>query len=81
MTATYVHGSGESGDGLCLACCEEGLEAYGLKPHDADPDPDSDRDEPWCAVCGHSVDEIEEGDVATWRAEQAEGRESTDARR
>ena len=54
----YVHSSGEDEEGVCLACCLDWTPDQDLRAHDADPDPSSDSDDPWCGVCGHEVDEV-----------------------
>ena len=67
MKFVYIHSSGEFEDGSCFACSLDGFAPEDLKPHCADPDPDGDRDEPYCAVCGHDVDEIVTDEIARAR--------------
>lgn len=50
----WVHESGEADNGACLACILE-LGNIPIRPHAVEPDPDGDRDTPYCHVCGHDV--------------------------
>lgn len=67
MQDKWQHSSGETDDGLCLACIEEfspndvpSMFDATFKWHRVKPDPDSDRNDPYCWVCGHNVERKED---------------------
>jgi hypothetical protein len=58
VSSAWVHLGGEDADGTCLTCVlQASLSEWesGPIPHDVWPDPDSDDDDIWCGVCGHTV--------------------------
>jgi len=61
MDTKWVHTSGQSEDGLCLACeLDESMQGeMPSEAHEALPSPEASRDEPYCDVCGHDIDLVE----------------------
>lgn len=59
MAAKWVHGAGDSPEGECLQC---GLDDDGSVAHPAELDEDSNPEEPWCAICGHHIDYVQDPD-------------------
>lgn len=60
MDTKWVHASGDTYDGECVACaCED--EEGGSDPHEAERSSESTIDEPFCDICGHDIDLISIG--------------------
>jgi hypothetical protein len=57
MDTKWVHTSGQSQDGFCLACdIDADTDEITSDAHEPMPSPESSRDEPFCDVCGHDID-------------------------
>lgn len=61
MDTKWVHASGQSEDGLCLACeLDESMQdEVPSEAHEPLPSPEASREEPYCEVCGHDIDMVE----------------------
>lgn len=58
MTSTkWVHTSGQSVEGFCLACdLDSGLDETVCEAHEPMPSHEATQDEPFCDICGHDID-------------------------